>query len=494
MTTVFAFDRDSVRTYDKDGHLHVETANISKATVNPYVGREIPGYEKLGLDPDKIYNLLRDPAELERAAPSFAGKPLLIIHKPLDAKDHPFQKVIGAVGTDVRFEAPYLCASLTIWPGDAIKKIESGDQRELSCGYRYDPDMTPGKFEGETYDGVMRNILGNHVAIVEEGRAGPDVIIGDSKETLNMKPMTRKAALVHGAVVGFLQPKLAQDAKIDFAPVFAGVTAKNYDEKKPVISAAILKLVDGKLAQDASAEGLSALLDALAPMKPAEEAPAAATEPNAAAPMAKKKPPMMGTPGPDDEGEDADVGEVDPAVAKCKEFLASKLSPEDMAAFEQMISSMGAPPAPAADEDDDPMMDKAAKDKAAKDGEMPPITKPAMDAALAAQEKLVKAAVIREQRELREAEKAVRPYVGELAMSYDSAEQVYRAALKMRGVKEADTMHVDALKPVLALLPTAAQQARQVSSNGSSPIAMDSAATAADFHKRFPNIARIGVA
>jgi hypothetical protein len=35
----FAFDRASVRTYDRDGRLHVEITNISKAAVNAYVGR-----------------------------------------------------------------------------------------------------------------------------------------------------------------------------------------------------------------------------------------------------------------------------------------------------------------------------------------------------------------------------------------------------------------------------------------------------------------------
>jgi Uncharacterized protein conserved in bacteria (DUF2213) len=65
-----AFDRASVRTYDRDGRLHVETSNISKAAVNPYIGREIPDYKALGLDPDRVYQLLRDPDELAEAAPS----------------------------------------------------------------------------------------------------------------------------------------------------------------------------------------------------------------------------------------------------------------------------------------------------------------------------------------------------------------------------------------------------------------------------------------
>ncbi|WP_163365475.1 DUF2213 domain-containing protein, partial [Enterobacter asburiae] len=73
-----ALDRATVRSIDADGHLHVERTPISKAVVNPYYGREVPDFERLGLDPEHIYRLYRDPKELARAASSFEGKPLLI--------------------------------------------------------------------------------------------------------------------------------------------------------------------------------------------------------------------------------------------------------------------------------------------------------------------------------------------------------------------------------------------------------------------------------
>jgi hypothetical protein len=179
-TSTIAMDRASVRRIDDDGHLFVEITPISKANVCPYRGSEIPGAEELGLDPDRIYNLYRDPKELEKAAKSFEGKPLLLIHKPVSAEDHPREITIGSVGNGVKFRAPFLMAPLNIWDGEAIDLIESERQKELSCGYRYAVDMTPGETpDGESYDGVMRDIHGNHVALVEEGRAGPDVAVGD---------------------------------------------------------------------------------------------------------------------------------------------------------------------------------------------------------------------------------------------------------------------------------------------------------------------------
>ena len=55
------------RRYDADGRLHILRTPISKATVNPYYGREIPDADKLGLEPERVYYLLRDPGELAKA-------------------------------------------------------------------------------------------------------------------------------------------------------------------------------------------------------------------------------------------------------------------------------------------------------------------------------------------------------------------------------------------------------------------------------------------
>lgn len=172
---------DSAREYIEFGRLKVADNRISKAMVNGYYGREIAGYEQFNLDPDKEYMLLRDPDELAKSTDSFKGVPLLTEHI-LDTADSPAtQERCGFVGDDVRFEFPYLVASLVIWNNDAIAGIETGEQREISCSYKYTLDMTPGEFEGIAYDGVMRNIVGNHVAIVPNGRVGRDAIINDSK-------------------------------------------------------------------------------------------------------------------------------------------------------------------------------------------------------------------------------------------------------------------------------------------------------------------------
>lgn len=182
-----AFDRASMRSVDPDtGRLRVARTHISKANVCPYLGREIPGWDEetkthaLGLDPDKTYMLLRDPEELAKSVKTWNGIPLLKIHQESDIDQHPVEETIGTSGTDAIFDDPYLDNSLVFWTAEGIELVDSEEQREISCGYLYDPDMTPGSFRGEHYDGVMRNIRGNHIAIVSEGRAGPDVMVADS--------------------------------------------------------------------------------------------------------------------------------------------------------------------------------------------------------------------------------------------------------------------------------------------------------------------------
>lgn len=177
----------SQRETDENGFLHVGASHITKATVNPYYGREIPGWQEAGLDPEAVYYGLRDPEELQASLETWAGLPLHIEHH-IDSAEEP-QKLtrVGAVGTGAVWNPPYVDAPLTVWDRAAIDAIEDGSFRELSCAYRYDPDFTPGSYEGIPYDFIMRNIRGNHVALVEEGRAGPDVVVADSHPTSTKK-------------------------------------------------------------------------------------------------------------------------------------------------------------------------------------------------------------------------------------------------------------------------------------------------------------------
>ena len=192
-----ALDRDSVRSFDRDGRMRVAIANLSKEQVRPYTGREIPGWDdamqthKLGLEPDKIYNLFCSGEELEKAAATFNGIQLLKKHTPVNAEDHKKNDIVGTTGTNAKYNAPFLQNSLVIWTKEGIDFIESEKQKELSCGYHYTPVMTPGSFQGQPFDGLMTELAGNHLTLVGDGRAGDECVVEDSAVELQWAAIER---------------------------------------------------------------------------------------------------------------------------------------------------------------------------------------------------------------------------------------------------------------------------------------------------------------
>lgn len=228
ITESLAFDRASVRTIDANGRLQISRTNISKANVNAYYGREIPRSEELGLEPDKLYRLWRHPDELRKAAKTFNNIPVLSKHIPDFPTDPPNEFRVGVTHSNAEFDGTYLTVGMSIWDNSAIAGIESGEQRELSASYKYVADMTPGVTpDGEPYDGVMRDIFGNHEALVPDGRAGPDVLVADSLPPELNHMRKHKVAAIRAT----LKPLLAQDADLE-AEVRKALLALDEAEKE----------------------------------------------------------------------------------------------------------------------------------------------------------------------------------------------------------------------------------------------------------------------
>lgn len=216
---LIAFDiAASKRHKDENGYMHVERSNLTKEQIAPYYGEEIGGWQELGLNPGTVYYMYRPAEELKRAADTFNGLPLLFEHHDISADNIPKDKVIGSLGTDAEFDAPYLANSLIITDAEAIAAIESGEYRELSAAYMYEAEMEPGMFDGQHYDGKMRNIRGNHVAIVREGRAGPDVAVADSGSKIKNEAGKAPAKKEATAVMKQLMQKLKRLIALDAVP------------------------------------------------------------------------------------------------------------------------------------------------------------------------------------------------------------------------------------------------------------------------------------
>ena len=242
-----AFDRASVRRIDDNGFMHVAVSPFTREQVAPYYGYEIPGWEELKLNPQKIYYGYRPAEELSKpeTVVSINGIPVQQGHHAEFADDPAHETRVGAAGTDAKWEEPYLTNSLVIYDKKAQDGITSGAIRELSLAYHYRPDFsTPGEWKGQHYDFVMRDIRGNHVALVEEGRAGKDVLVYDSKLGINTMDNAKLLEMLR-AVVAALEAK-----------------ASAKDEAAEVVE---------------TEEKVEAVDEAEAPAEPAVEAPAEAS-------------------------------------------------------------------------------------------------------------------------------------------------------------------------------------------------------------------------
>lgn len=191
------------RKYDENGWMEVKGNPLTKVGIFDYSGGQIDPDGELGLDHNKIYKVyraeevLKDPECLE----SFKLIPFIDEHVMLGngkglvpAEEKGVQ---GVVGEDVYFEDGYLKGNLKIFSKQQFDKIKNG-KKELSIGYDCKYYVESGYFKEMPYDLVQRNIRANHVALVNEGRAGPDVRVLDRKHftfdsmELNMPDITIK--------------------------------------------------------------------------------------------------------------------------------------------------------------------------------------------------------------------------------------------------------------------------------------------------------------
>jgi hypothetical protein len=113
----------------------------------------------------------------ENSMVTLAGVPVTNRH-PAEMVDSKNAKkfMVGFTSDNVEKHGNMIKTSVTISDQAMIDEIEKGGLREVSCGYSCDLDFTPGRTdEGEEYDAIQSNIIYNHLAVVDRGRAGRDV-------------------------------------------------------------------------------------------------------------------------------------------------------------------------------------------------------------------------------------------------------------------------------------------------------------------------------
>ena len=167
-----------------EGFLICRNVPISRTGDQEYMGWEI-GIP--GAGGGQIVTVNRPPEEVfsTAALASFEGKPVTNDHPPVligpdDVKTYEMGHAQNVRRGEGEWEE-YTLADLHIHDRELIDAVQSG-KREISCGYEceYVPNG-----DG-TY--TQRNIRGNHVAVVERGRAGKRAAILDSDKKKAKEP------------------------------------------------------------------------------------------------------------------------------------------------------------------------------------------------------------------------------------------------------------------------------------------------------------------
>lgn len=193
-----------------EGFLICKNVPIARVGTQEYLGEELglEGYENV------LVNVVRTEQEVfsHKTIASFEGKPF--------TDDHPEQEefvttenykryVKGHVTNVRRGQGDFsdkLLADIIVYDKTVIEEIENNQKREISCGYACDYNVD------ENGDVFQVNITGNHVALVDEGRAGHSVKILDHNKQYkgvrkNMPKMKNTKQ-----IIARLFPSFAKDA------------------------------------------------------------------------------------------------------------------------------------------------------------------------------------------------------------------------------------------------------------------------------------------
>jgi hypothetical protein len=163
----------------KEGYLAVR-ARAARAGIYDYLGREVDPEGK-HFRTDQVVKVYRPETEVfaKDSVHSFMLKPITDNHptKPVTAEN--WDGIAKGVNAGAMRDGEYLAFDLVFMDKGIIQAIDGG-KRELSNGYASEIEIADGETEdGQHYDAIQRNIRGNHVAVVEKGRAGPMCRIAD---------------------------------------------------------------------------------------------------------------------------------------------------------------------------------------------------------------------------------------------------------------------------------------------------------------------------
>ena len=153
--------------------------------------------------PEDVFN--------EDSMKSFVGKAVTFTHpeEGVDVSNWK-QHEVGTILSFNKEDDTYTHGEIIIKDKGVIEYIKKRRAKKLdvqmSCGYKAEVEDRNGEYNGEKYDGIQRNIKGNHVAIVAQGRAGQEVSMKlDENNKREVKKMKFKLDAISGTKIGSVE-------------------------------------------------------------------------------------------------------------------------------------------------------------------------------------------------------------------------------------------------------------------------------------------------
>jgi len=163
-----------VQSVSREGFLICEGVPVSRTGDLLYAPGELP----IAPGPDGLIHVHRseDAVFHPDAISSFEGKSIVDLHPGVDVTPANWRRFAVGHMQNVRRgtgdQSHVLLADLVIKDAAAIREVRAG-KRSVSLGYDASYSVTKPGFADQT------NIIGNHVALVPQGRCGPTCSIGD---------------------------------------------------------------------------------------------------------------------------------------------------------------------------------------------------------------------------------------------------------------------------------------------------------------------------
>lgn len=254
------------------GYLICENVPICRSGFQEYRGADLigmPGYEdSWGIDPNEIYKVYRPKKEVldSNTIKSFEGLTVVDEHPngSLVHVDNDRELNCGHIekvrqGPDHDGEVT-LVGDVHIKNPELIVKIKNNEARDISCGY-----LTKlVRLQDKTLE--MHNIVGNHVAVVEKGRAGPRIAIKDSAPPEIKKRKVTNMSILDTILGRGMKAYAAEASDEDLANLGRNlIPVARVPEVKPAVDAAVVvvdKKEEAKPAVDADSVAAHAALDA----------------------------------------------------------------------------------------------------------------------------------------------------------------------------------------------------------------------------------------